>query len=291
MLIIQSIWLSYSNIPQEIIIDTSKLLKYPKEGFNTFGIYCWHAYVTNPKIIELQISDNYQNNNNSNFKLLGIFELEMRPGKQLFPLNYNNIMGNKNIKYNIKAIKLIVRETYGGNRTYINQVMFYEQNAEKVKDLICGNELNKIYKNQKKLIQEYSNSKLNNKMIIKKNNSFSGIPDKNKINQRNNKKEHSMNYSNEENLNQYSQNNNKKKKNNKIIINDKYYKKENEEDIYNTQGEIIDIEKNENDEEEIEENNSDYNNKSSDNTRNYNKINNEKIKNKNKKKKNLTFFY
>ena len=70
----------------------------------------------------------------------------MRPGKQLFPLNYNSIISDNNIKYNIEAIKLIIRETYGGNRTYINQIMFYEQSAEEVKDIICSNALNKIYK-------------------------------------------------------------------------------------------------------------------------------------------------
>ena len=68
----------------------------------------------------------------------------MRPGKQLFPLNYNNIINNKDIKYNIKYIKLIVKETYGGNRTYINQIMLYEETAEEVRDLLFGNELNKI---------------------------------------------------------------------------------------------------------------------------------------------------
>ena len=88
----------------------------------------------------------------------------MRPGKQLFPLNYNNIINDKNIKYNIKAIKLIVRETYGGNRTYINQVMFFEQSAEEVKDLICSNDLNKIYKLNKKLLNN-SNSNNSSKNI------------------------------------------------------------------------------------------------------------------------------
>ena len=77
----------------------------------------------------------------------------MRPGKQLFPLNYNNIINNKEIKYNIKAIKLLIRETYGGNRTYINQIMFFEQSAEEVKDLLCSNDLNKYYKLNKKNIK------------------------------------------------------------------------------------------------------------------------------------------
>ena len=102
---------------------------------------------------------------------MGIFELELRPGKQLFPLNYNNIINDKNIKYNIKAIKLIVRETYGGLRTYINQIMFYEQSAEEVKDLLCSNELNKIYKlnNKKNNFKKNLNLKQDNKNIEKNN--------------------------------------------------------------------------------------------------------------------------
>ena len=100
-------------------------------------------------MIEIYITDDI---NKINFKILGIFELEMRPGKQLFPLNYNNIINNKDIKYNIKAIKLVVRETYGGKRTYINQIMFFEQSAEEVKDLLCSNDLNKYYKLNKRLL-------------------------------------------------------------------------------------------------------------------------------------------
>ena len=202
------------------------MLKYPKNGFNTFGIYCWHAYITNPKIIELQITDNYQNNNkNLNFKALGIFELEMRPGKQLFSLNYNNIINNTNLKNNIKAIKIIIRETYGGIRTYINQIMFYEQNAEQVKDIICGNELNRIYKNQKKLIQNYSNKQLKNKCTINKNNSFNNIKNRCKISQRNNQKNFTMDYSDEKDIKQCKSQNYKNQnkisyKNNK---NDKYF--------------------------------------------------------------------
>ncbi len=124
----------------------------------------------------------------------------MRPGKQLFPLNYNNIINNKDIKYNIKYIKLIVKETYGGNRTYINQIMLYEETAEEVRDLLCGNELNKIYKMNKKLLGNHSSSQLNkknskkkisqNNKIINKNdyNSEQIIPKNKKQNIRNNEK-------------------------------------------------------------------------------------------------------
>ena len=133
----------------------------------------------------------------------------MRPGKQLFPLNYNNIISDKNIKYNIEGIKLIVRETYGGNRTYINQIMFYEQSAEEVKDLICSNDLNKIYK--------LNNRKNNNKKNLRQNN-YKNI-DRN-------------NYNSEQivrkNKNQIIKNNNKNKKNNNKSLQDKLE----ESDVY-----------------------------------------------------------
>ena len=105
----------------------------------------------------------------------------MRPGKQLFPLNYNNIINNKDIKYNIKAIKLVVRETYGGNRTYINQIMFFEQSAEEVKDLLCSNDLNKIYKLNKKLLNNSSSNNNNTSKNINKRKKYN-LKEKNKKN-------------------------------------------------------------------------------------------------------------
>ena len=138
-----------------------------------------------------------------------MFELEMRPGKQLFPLNYGNIINDKSIKYNIKAIKIIVRETYGGVRTYINQIMFYEQSAEEVKDLLCSNDLNKIYKlNNKKHLRNIDTNNYNSEPIIKKNKT------------------------------QINQNGNSKKKKNRInnfkTKNKNFEEKQEESDIYKT---------------------------------------------------------
>ena len=156
-------------------------------------------------MIEIQIADDL---NKLNFKILGMFELEMRPGKQLFPLNYGNIINDKGIKYNIKAIKIIVRETYGGVRTYINQIMFYEQSAEEVKDLLCSNVLNKIYKlSNKKHLRNNDTNNYNSEPIIKKNKT------------------------------QINQNGNSKKKKNRInnkTKNKNFEEKQEESDIYKT---------------------------------------------------------
>ena len=183
----------------------------------------------------------------------------MRPGKQLFPLNYNNISGNKDIRNNIKAIKLIIKETFGGNRTYINQIMLYEQKAEKIKEFISGNELNKIYNNNKQFIKNYSNEK-NNKLVIKKNNSFNSAKIRTKISQRNNQKNLIMNHPNESNLIQNSAQNHCKRKNNNKNKNIKNHtNNEKEEEIYTNNGEIMDFERSDNCEEEIEVNSKYYN--------------------------------
>ena len=127
----QSIWLSQPGFPQNIIIDISHLKKYPLKGFNTFGLYCWHGYNTNPKTIELLISDN---NNNKNFKSLGIFELKMRDGVQLFPLDYN-VLDDTSLKDKIKAIKIVIKSAFGGNKTYLNQIMMYENTVQEINGL------------------------------------------------------------------------------------------------------------------------------------------------------------
>ena len=153
-------------MPQTIIIDVSQLNIYPKNGFNTFGIYCWHAYNTNPKSIELLISDNYSTNNkNSNFNSLGIFELEMRDGIQLFPIDYN-VLDDTSIKNKIKAFKIIIKSTYGGNKTYINQIMFYENTAKEIKEENNNNESfqndNNGFQHEINLPEDLSNSQISN---------------------------------------------------------------------------------------------------------------------------------
>ena len=185
---------------------------------------------------------------------MGIFELEMRPGKQLFPLNYNNIINDKNIKYNIKAIKLIVRETYGGVRTYINQIMFYEQSAEEVKDLLCSNELNKIYKLSNKKNYINKNLRINNKSAEKNNYNYN-------------------NYNSEQivkkNKNQVIKNNSSKKI---IKKNKNYEEKEEESDIYKISDTI-------NRKDEIYNENLSKNMNTSKKIKINNSINNSKIKN------------
>ena len=85
---IKSIWLSDESLPQEIILNLNKsnFIHFPKK-LSAIGIYCWHAYSTNPKLIEVLISTNNKNDSNINFMSLGDFDLGLKPGMQLLHLD------------------------------------------------------------------------------------------------------------------------------------------------------------------------------------------------------------
>ena len=77
------IWLSKSGLPQSITLDLSNLKQTQK--ISCFGIYCWHAYQTNPKKINLFVlhkyettkKQNYTTDNSDDFVFYGTYELEL----------------------------------------------------------------------------------------------------------------------------------------------------------------------------------------------------------------------
>ena len=120
----KSIWLSDESLPQEIILHINKdYFKYFPKKLSTIGIYCWHAYSTNPKLIEILISVN----NSNNYISLGNFDLGLKPGMQLLQLDEDLLLDNDDNKLNENIfIKIIIKETFGGKRTYINNLLLYE---------------------------------------------------------------------------------------------------------------------------------------------------------------------
>ena len=119
----KTLWLSTEELPQEIIINLKRdLFKEMPKKISAIGIYCWHAYPTNPKLIEILISKN----NGINFVSLGNFDLCLKPGKQLLQFDYElNPPLIKENKLDL-IIKLIIKETFGDKRTYINNIFLYE---------------------------------------------------------------------------------------------------------------------------------------------------------------------
>ena len=119
----KNIWLSEDFLPQEIILNfrNIKLKEHPKK-LTAIGIYCWNKYPTNPKIIEVLISKEIGNN----FISLGHFDLSFKAGRQLIYLDDDNDMELEEllntVNFDNLIIKLIIKETFGGKHTYINNL-------------------------------------------------------------------------------------------------------------------------------------------------------------------------
>ena len=112
------IWLSEKEVPQSIIIDISNINKKPENNqFEFFGVHLWHSYQSNPKEIELSFS-----HNNKDFILVGIYELDLRPRIQFFKIE-NGIFPNNNL---INFLKITITKTYGGIKTYLNQIFLLD---------------------------------------------------------------------------------------------------------------------------------------------------------------------
>ena len=120
----KALWLSTEELPQEITINLFKYFfkEFPKK-ISSIGIYCWHAYPTNPKLIEVLISKD----KGKTYISLGNFDLCLKPGKQLLQLDDDSdyILSEDNNNDNL-VIKLIIKETFGDKRTYINNIYLYE---------------------------------------------------------------------------------------------------------------------------------------------------------------------
>ena len=141
----KAIWLSTEVLPQEITINISKQFfkEFPKK-ISAIGIYCWHAYPTNPKLIEIQIS---KNKDKKSFISLGNFDLCLKPGRQLLQLDdeldYITTKDINNNNNNDLIIKLIIKETFGDKRTYINNIYLYEDINMRGKKFLTSTEQTK----------------------------------------------------------------------------------------------------------------------------------------------------
>ena len=113
----QLIWLSEESLPQYITFDISSMKSRPLV-VHGFGIYCGSSTETNPKIVEILIAKHH-----CPFISLGSYELSLCSGTQV-------LTTDEILFFDIAAIKIVIKETYGGYRTYINKVYIYEHLPE-----------------------------------------------------------------------------------------------------------------------------------------------------------------
>lgn len=104
--------MSERNLPQHIILDFSKALKKPKI-YKYFGFYCWHDYDTNPYKIEI-----YTSKREDNFLFWSKIQAKQTAGHQFFKI--------ESLDSSYNYIKILVKENFGGNKTYINNIYFCE---------------------------------------------------------------------------------------------------------------------------------------------------------------------
>ena len=107
-------WLSNETFPQEIVFKLSNMKQKPLI-IRGFGIYCSKSISFNPKIIEVL----YLHKNKQKYISLGNFKLSLSVGTQI--LTTEEILFK-----DIDKIKFIIKEAYGGNKTYINNIYLYE---------------------------------------------------------------------------------------------------------------------------------------------------------------------
>ena len=116
--------------------------------YKAFGIYCWHAYNTNPKLIEL-----YFSKDNITYALCGNFSVSLvnfifikKIGSQFF--NFKSPVDAKKNKY----MKIMIKETFGGTKTYLNQVFLFDDIVENDKKIT--NESLNLVTNENKTEEE-----------------------------------------------------------------------------------------------------------------------------------------
>lgn len=138
----KNLWVSETGVPQVIVLDLTKMKKKPKGNFSYWGIFCWHAFSTNPKKIEIEISSN-----NLDYFSLGEYAIKMKPGMQLFSIDRKQIRIVKKVNY----IKIIIKETYatnGDSRTYLNQFYLFDETASVDISEVSSTEENKEIEGQ-----------------------------------------------------------------------------------------------------------------------------------------------
>ena len=207
-----SIWISNEELPQTIILNLSRSFfkEYPKK-LAAIGIYCWHAYPTNPKLVEVLISKNHDNN----YISFGNFDLCLKPGRQLLQLDEENDTNFLNTENNNYSLKILIKETFGDKRTYINNIYLYENidfmgsgiinsfnGNDTIKEEDDSNSIFYLRESRERTLprKKINNSVNNNISTNRLNNDISNISNNNININNNNNQIPSQSYSNQNNI-------------------------------------------------------------------------------------------
>ena len=114
-----------SESPQSLTLDFEHLSSaQPSVAMHTAGVYCWHSYSSNPKVITVHASTNGEM-----FHVVGKYIGKGKPsaGLILFPLDRPVLLNT------VRFLRFDFEETYGGNQVYVNRLHLYESTPNVVR--------------------------------------------------------------------------------------------------------------------------------------------------------------
>ena len=126
----ESMWMSEPGLPQSIVLDLGNNFKNHdghtlKRNYTCFAFRCSHAYSSNPAKLELNFSSD-----GANFQTwVLISQTAFRKGTQYFSIPP---LCSSRVKY----LELVIKDSFGANRTYLSQVFLYADEKQRVKSSI-----------------------------------------------------------------------------------------------------------------------------------------------------------
>lgn len=109
----QELWLSTETLPQTLLFDLSGLKERPGT-LKCFGWLCWKAYSSNPALVDISASED-----GKMYEKLGTLQGQQTAGPQFFPI--------KPVTPRFVYLQVVIRQTFGANKTYLNQVFLLEE--------------------------------------------------------------------------------------------------------------------------------------------------------------------
>jgi len=109
----QELWLSTETLPQTLLFDLSGLKERPAT-LKCFGWLCWKAYSSNPALVDIAASED-----GKVYEKLGTLQGQQTSGPQFFPI--------KPVLPRFAYLQIVIRQTFGANKTYLNQVFLLEE--------------------------------------------------------------------------------------------------------------------------------------------------------------------
>ena len=111
--------MSDPGIPQSLVVDLGQNFQRQdghtfNRNYEYFGFRCPHVYSSNPAKLQLNVSTD-----GINFQSWGIISsIAFKQGSQFFKLEPLN-------SANAKYLQIVVKDTFGANRTYLSQIFLY----------------------------------------------------------------------------------------------------------------------------------------------------------------------